>query len=651
MFELLDRDGYGRVGRFSTPHGPVETPVLLPVIHPAPTFQVIPPKEMYDQMGVRAVITSSYILHGRKDLQERALGEGLHGLLGFPGTIMTDSGAFQQHVYGDVGVGPAEILAYQDRIGSDILTPLDVFIEPETPREEAERGVEETIARVREARTAAGSKLLAVPVQGGLFPDLRERSARTLSGLADVLCVGGIVPLMEGYRFAELIRLLARLRPALPPEKPLHFFGLGHPMLFGLGVLLGGDIFDTSSYHKFARRGSLLFPEGSVDIGTVREDFCGCRLCAEVPLTRVRALPPADRERHLARHNLQQCLWEMARVRQAIREGELWEHVERRASSHPALLAALEELSAHKEVFLPVEPPSRRSFSVTGADSLNRPAIQNFRSKLALYVEGREQRRVEGFRGLLQPGPAEAREKRDSEYSDPALLEVQTPLGWVPVELTEVYPLGCLVSPAEFSPRQDRPRRVPDGVAVAEYPSPDTAEVETTPQGRAGPLALRHALGIVEWCWGRGARAELTKVEFSLRHSRSTGRLRDISRGGEVLFVVGNDGLPHPTLAGGELLHRWLPSPQGRVVASGDAAPFVLEGKSLYSRHVVGVDPSVVPDQYVLLVDPTDRFLGVGRTLLAGSEMGQFTRGVAVRVTAHRHDLTLGTGPQPPPPA
>jgi 7-cyano-7-deazaguanine tRNA-ribosyltransferase len=647
VFELVERDGLARIGRFETPHGVVETPILLPVVHADPDHQGISPSEMREKWGVEAIITSSYILHENAELKDKARHEGLHRLLDFHGTIMTDSGAFQQHVYGDVAVTPEEIILYQNEIGTDIATVLDRFIEPGASRQDAEQGVEETLLRAMEARDKRGQRLLAVPIQGGLYKELRERSALGSSALGDVLCVGGIVPLFETYRFADITRVMTNLRPSLPPEKPVHLFGMGHPMVFALGALLGGDIFDTSSYHKFAKRGALLFPEGSVDLESVREDVCGCKLCAQTPLTKVKELPRGERELHLARHNLNQCLLEMKRVRQAIRDGELWELAERRSTSHPALLAALREATASPDAFLPYEPPSRKSFLILSELSQHRPAVVRFQRNLAKYVSGRGPGiPVAGQRltsRQLSRAPPEIRQ----DPADPTLWMTTTPLGPVPLELTEVYPLGCLVGPDEFAAFNTEMPQVPEAEEDEEdSPDEDKEEESTSTQAKSSSdapdsqtaerWATRHALGIVEWCWGRAARTALSGKQFNLRHSRASGRLREIILDGAVLFVIGNDGLPMPTFLGAKFLHGILPFPSMRVIANEDAAPFVSSGRSLFSRHVISADKAVGPGQHVLVVDINDGLLGVGRTLMAAQEMGRFTRGMAVRVTAHR---------------
>ena len=135
-FEILHKDLAGRIGRFSTLHGTVETPALMPVVNPH--LQVVPPPEL-SRMGAPMVITNSYIIHQDEGLKRSALEKGLHATLGFEKPIMTDSGAFQLSVYGSVEVQPLEILRFQQAIKSDICVPLDIPTPPDVPRDRAVR--------------------------------------------------------------------------------------------------------------------------------------------------------------------------------------------------------------------------------------------------------------------------------------------------------------------------------------------------------------------------------------------------------------------------------------------------------------------------------------------------------------------------------
>jgi 7-cyano-7-deazaguanine tRNA-ribosyltransferase len=624
-FELRERDGLARIGRLPTPHGTIETPALLPVVHPDPNRQTIAPSEIRSRFGLSALITSAYITWRTPALHEAAEANGIHGLLKFDGPVMTDSGAFQQHAYGRIEVSDEAIFSFQRRIGSDIATVLDVFVEPDAPLEEAERGVTTTTERARRARSLSNG-LLAVPVQGGLHAALRFRSAAEASETGDVLAVGGVVPLMEQYRFSDLARVLLGCRPGLAPGAAVHLFGTGHPMTFAFAALFGVDLFDSSSYHKFARRGALMFPDGTVPIDDIREPVCRCFLCHDLPLTEVARLPVAEREVKIAEHNLLQCAQEVAQVRQAIREGTLWELAERRATAHPALQAGLRTTVRGARAFIPTEPDSRPSFRTVGATSSLRPAVIRYLAQLARWKAGkgpfRSRPRVELTPARLHEIPSEGRD------GTPVLWECPTPIGSVPLELTELYPVGCYLGLEEFESRVDREVVAVELDGLDFDPARDFTAAWTERQTRS----------VLEWVHGREASQKLVEAGVAGERSARTGRLRGLTREGARLFTVGNDGIPRPTWIGGQLLHKLRPFPAQRIVADSDAAPFVMEGGSLFSKFVRGGDSSLVPGSSALVVDEDDRLLAVGRLVLAPPEMGRIARAVAVRVVAHaRH--------------
>jgi 7-cyano-7-deazaguanine tRNA-ribosyltransferase len=634
-FEIRARDGFARMGRFSTPHGSVETPALLPVVHPDSRNQTIPPTEIATKFGLPALITSSYIAWRSAPLKERAEREGIHRLLDFSGPVFTDSGAFQQHAYGHVEVGPDEILDFQTRIGSDIAAVLDVFGEPDASAEDARRAVELTLERARKAREAR-SGLLAVPVQGGLFPELRWASAEGASSVGDILAVGGVVPLLEQYRFADLARVLLAARPALAPERAVHLFGTGHPITFAFAALFGVDLFDSAAYHKFARRGSLLFPEGTIALEDVREPFCGCRLCEERPLTELSRLPAPERESAIARHNLWMCAVEVRRVRQAIRAGTLWELVERRAAAHPALLAGVRAAVRGSSVFLPVEPDSRPSFREVTSTSRDRPAVARFHERLARWQSTRGpyqlRPRVPLTPEFLGEIPASGPDQKE------ILWEVPTPIGPVPLELSEVYPVGVWIGPEEFE--QPPNERTSDA-------GESGREATTAPErsARIVEWTQRQMAALFEWQYP-GHSIPLGDPDLKGIRSRTSGRLREVAYRNQPAFRIGNDGLPRPTWIGAGLLHKAVRAPGLRIIVRDDAVPFVREGRSLFSRFAGPADPALVPGASVLLVDRNDELLAVGRAELAAHEIGRLSRGAAAVVTAHaRNPVPEATAP------
>ena len=203
-FEITERDLLARIGKLKTKSGVVETPILLPVINPA--VQPIPPKEMAEKFRCKALITNSYII--RKHYGEKVTKEGIHKLLGFNGVVMTDSGAYQILIYGDIEVKPEEIVDYQERIGTDIAVILDVPTGWNVNRRHAEETVKETLARARELwQIKSRNDILWVgPVQGGKFLDLISKSAKEIGKLPfQIHALGSPTPVMEQYQFDVLV--------------------------------------------------------------------------------------------------------------------------------------------------------------------------------------------------------------------------------------------------------------------------------------------------------------------------------------------------------------------------------------------------------------------------------------------------------------
>src|SRR5512136_1976054 len=203
-FESLYSDIAGRTGRLTAGNKTIKTPALLPVINPH--LQIVTPMEIRS-MGVEALITNAYIFSQSRQYRQRALDEGLHKVLDFDGVIMTDSGSFQLSVYGQISVTNTETLSFQREIGSDIWVPLDIPTSPASDRITTEQELSITMQRLREAKEVFGSDApIAGPVQGGIFGDLRERAGREVTALGFPFCpVGAVVPLMESYRYRDLV--------------------------------------------------------------------------------------------------------------------------------------------------------------------------------------------------------------------------------------------------------------------------------------------------------------------------------------------------------------------------------------------------------------------------------------------------------------
>ena len=381
-FEILDEDLLGRIGRLKTRSGVVETPALAPVVNPA--INVIPPSEIVE-LGYRLLMTNAYLI--KKRYGDVAVDLGVHKLLGVESPVMTDSGAYQLMVYGEVDVKPLEIVEYQVRLGSDIGVILDIPTRYGLSRETVVKEVEETLRRAREALMVERNGMLLVgPVQGGVYLDVVARAAQELSKMDfDIYAVGGPTQLMENYEYTELVRLVMTAKMNLPPGKPLHLFGAGNPMMMALSVAMGADLFDSASYAIYARDQRYMTPHGVYRLNEMKDLPCTCPVCVKLTVEELREMPYQERVYKLALHNLYVLRAELRRIRNAIAEGSLWELVEIRARSHPSLLRALreyEKYTAYIEKFHKVTRGVISGLFFYNATSRGRPEVFRHLSRL-----------------------------------------------------------------------------------------------------------------------------------------------------------------------------------------------------------------------------------------------------------------------------
>lgn len=452
-FEVKEKDLLARIGKLKTKSGTVETPLLYPVVNPA--IQLIPPRRVMEEFGFEALITNAYIL--RQRFQEQPIREGVHRFLNFKGTIMTDSGAYQTLVYGDVQTTPEEIIQYQEQIDTDIATILDIPTGWAVTEKQAVETVNETLKRAKGLfRHKTRDEVLWVgPVQGGRYLDLVVRSAKETSKLPfQIHALGSPTEVMERYRFDVLVDMIMAAKTNLPIDRPLHLFGAGHPFMFALAVSLGCDLFDSAAYALYARDGRYMTESGTYRLNELSYFPCTCPKCAKASPKRVLEMPQKEIETFLAEHNLYVCAAEMRHVKQAIRDGRLWELLESRAHSHPALFQAIKKLAGYQEHIEKYDPVSKNSgLFFYDSTSLMRPEILHYRKGLSERYNPPRSARV-----LLLVAQTRTKPFHNSrEYKSiartllrqfgPAANKVHmcfcaAPFGVIPVELDEIYPLS-----------------------------------------------------------------------------------------------------------------------------------------------------------------------------------------------------------------
>ena len=428
IFEVRDKDGAGRIADLEVPRAgvTVETPALLPVINPH--IRTVEPAALESTFGADVLITNGYVLYKSDEYREQALEEGLHELLDFSGAIVTDSGSFQLSEYGEISVTNEEILRFQRDIGADIGTPVDLPTPPDAGRERAVDELETTKARLEAAEDVeAGEMLLNAPVQGSTHPDLRTEAAAHAYGTSlDVFPVGAVVPLMNGYRYAEMVGVVSAAKRGLGADAPVHLFGAGHPMTFALAVAAGCDLFDSAAYALYARDDRYLTVSGTDHLEDLEYLPCACPVCADHTADSLRGLSDEARERRLAEHNLHVSYREIRAVKQALREGNLLELVERRARGHPAIVDGYHALLDGADRLEAADPVSKGSFFYLSAASARRPEVTRHHDRL-----GRLE--VPGERVLLSEG--------DDNSRFDATWRLRPPFGPYPAALSDSYPL------------------------------------------------------------------------------------------------------------------------------------------------------------------------------------------------------------------
>ena len=356
-FSLLRRDRRtsARAGIIHTPHGDIPTPAFAPVGTQA-TVKSLSPREL-QELGVSIVMVNTYHLYLRPGAEVVARLGGLHRFMGWEGPLITDSGGFQifsletlrrvnedgaafrSHIDGSEHFfTPEKSIQVQELLGADIIIALDECPEPldyeynKQALERTHRWAERCLA----AHTRRDQALWGV-IQGGVFEDLRRRSARFIAGLGfPGFAIGG---LSVGEPKEMMHRMLEVVVPLLPEDKPRHLLGVGAPEDLFECVALGMDFFDCVLPTRLARNGALFVSTGRINIRRSEfaedpspiEEGCTCYTCQHFSRAYLRHLFKAEEllaYRLATIHNLHFILNLMRRIRESILQGKFSEFKE-----------------------------------------------------------------------------------------------------------------------------------------------------------------------------------------------------------------------------------------------------------------------------------------------------------------------------------
>ncbi len=449
-FEIKDIDAGGRIGELKLGDKKLITPNIFPVVNPF--SNLIPPRELYEHFGAQSLFTNAYIIYQNQAKNPTILEKGLHKHLDFPGIIATDSGGFQDYMYGgDIKITPEEIEPFQEKIGSDCPVILDIPVQTTDSYEEAQRKIQITLERAQQnvSRRSRSDTAWFGPIHGSIYPDLLKHSTVEMSKMDfGIYAIGGVVKTFIDYRFDLDVRILLEVKKWLRNDRPLHMFGLGLPAFFPLAVACGADTFDSAAYILYAKDDRYFTLTGTKSIHDLVELPCHCPVCTSYTAKELQKLPKKNRIEQIARHNLYHTFSELRTVRQAIKEGTLWELVEHRIHAHPKFVKAIKETQNYSSYFINhINFSKNKGQRYLCEASFNRPIFQHFRQKVQSFRFTPKKTQLVCLPELDQPGVNNStvrgwltKLRHSTDRTPTQIYILSNVLGFIPLELSEMYP-------------------------------------------------------------------------------------------------------------------------------------------------------------------------------------------------------------------
>jgi queuine tRNA-ribosyltransferase len=353
-FDVQAEDGAARAGVMQTAHGPVDTPIFMPVGTKG-SVKAMTPEDLSDEISAQIILGNTYHLYLRPGLDIIRKHGGLHEFMSWDGPILTDSGGyqvfslqdlrtikedgveFQDHIEGSSHLfTPERVVEIQETLGSDIMMAFDEC--PALPcSDEYMRDSLQRTTRWEErclaARTRTDCALFGI-LQGGTSPSFRRDHIEALCDLPfDGFAIGG---LSVGEAKDKMYETVALSTPLMPADKPKYLMGVGKPDDLVESIARGIDMFDCVIPTRNARNGQCFTSTGVVKIRNApyAEDLgpldpnCGCHTCQNYTRAYLRHLYKSKEilsARLCTLHNLHYFVSLTRRARQAIIDGSFEE--------------------------------------------------------------------------------------------------------------------------------------------------------------------------------------------------------------------------------------------------------------------------------------------------------------------------------------
>lgn len=349
-YKLLhkEKNTAARLGRITTPHGVIDTPIFMPVGTQA-TVKTMTPEELKD-IGAQIILSNTYHLYLRPGSKLVAEAGGLHEFMNWNRPILTDSGGFQVFSLSDLNeiteegvyfqshldgskhfISPEKSMEIQMDLGADIVMAFDECPPYPSEYDYVAESLERTIRwaeRSKKAMTSKDQALFGI-IQGGVYEDLRKHSVEAMVEIGfPGYAIGG---LSVGEEKEKMLEVLDYTLPIMPEDKPRYLMGVGTPEDLIEGVMRGVDMFDCVLPTRIARHGAVFTSKGRITIRNAgyKRDFspldpeCDCYVCKNYTRGYIRHLIKRNEilgVRLTTYHNLYFLLNLMEKIRKAISE-------------------------------------------------------------------------------------------------------------------------------------------------------------------------------------------------------------------------------------------------------------------------------------------------------------------------------------------
>lgn len=314
MFKVLAKDGNAKRGEFTTVHGKIQTPVFMNVGTAAAIKGAVAAEDL-KTIKTQVELSNTYHLHVRPgDKVVKKLG-GLHKFMNWDRPILTDSGGFQvfslaglrkikeegvyfnSHVDGrKIFMGPEESMQIQSNLASTIAMAFDECPSSVASRQYIENSVARTTRWLERCKkemnrlngledTINKNQLLFGINQGGIYDDIRVEQAKAIADMdLDGYAIGGLA---VGESHEEMYRIIEKVEPHLPKDKPIYLMGVGTPANILEAVERGVDFFDCVYPSRNGRHGHVYTNAGKLNLFNAKyetdsrpiEEGCECPAC------------------------------------------------------------------------------------------------------------------------------------------------------------------------------------------------------------------------------------------------------------------------------------------------------------------------------------------------------------------------------------